>query len=122
MIERGIESPHWMAKHLIAHAPANLVKYAVIQLLDWFENDVPEHFTAYEIADRLVQVSATGRYEPPVCTCDTEETVVAEFGLNPDGTISEDLTPEQQRAVDEFLGLLDDLPDSDDPHEDDDDE
>lgn len=125
MIERGIESPHWMAKQIIANADSMYVKYAVVQLMDWLYGDRGGKFTGYEVVDRLVQVASTGTYEPPACTCDHEDsTVVAEFGINPDGSIREDLTPDEQRIVDEFEEYLGGLPDGDDPHdtEDDDDQ
>lgn len=98
----GLGDPIWMSKMIIAHSPALYLRKAVIELIDAYESQ--EVVNAYESIDRLVQVAATGNYEPG--DFGTEYTTVAEFGLNEDGTISEDLSEEDEEKVSKFRDLL----------------
>lgn len=112
MISYGAEDPHWIARHLIIHSPALWVRKAVLDLMDEAYNS--QCVDGFEILDRLIQVSATGFYKESQRDHE-EEHVVAEFGLNTDGTISEDLTPEQEQMLKKFRDMLNEQPSADDP-------
>lgn len=115
MIEFGFTSPEWLAKAVVANAHPTLVKKAVVELIGAFHRE--EVNSGLEAIDRLVQVSAVGSYTPPEPHVHSH--TVASFGLNDDGTISEDLTPEQESAVQDFMRSL--FGDDYDKEEDDDD-
>ena len=107
-ISHGLESPHWLAKMLIANAHPTLVKKAIIDVMDTAYASEDACVDWFELIDRLVQVSATGKYTPP----EPEDEVIAKFSVNLDNL--EDLPDDLEEEIRKFREQLGDLPEADD--------
>lgn len=99
-IEWGITSGRWMTQHMIARADSLLLKKAVIDLVDAFEQT--ESMSQLEVLDRIMQVAMTGKYIAP----EYEDEVIssAVFDLK-DGKLS----PEDEEEVQNLIDSLDEL-------------
>lgn len=118
MIGHGFTDPVWMAKQLIVRAEPAQVKKAVVDIIQFmWEGEGNTSYT--EMIDRLVQVSVTGTFQKPAPHVHEHEqgTVVASFGLNDDGTISEELTDAQQQVLDDFKKTIGINPEEEDKNE-----
>lgn len=102
-IEHGFESPIWLAKAIIAHADPRMLRVAVVEVIEHLVATAPSGSSPFEIIDRLVQVSTTGRYTPP--QPEPEELFSGVFDLM-DGK----LTPEAESQVQDFIDKLNNLP------------
>lgn len=100
-IEWGITSGRWMTQHMIARADTLLLKKAVIDLVDAFEQT--DSMSQLEVLDRIMQVAMTGKYTPP----EPEDEVIssAVFDLK-DGKLSPEDEAEVQKLVDSLDQLL----------------
>lgn len=78
----GFTDDRWMAKQVIKSADPRYVKFAVVQLLDKLFED--GNISALEVVDRLVQVSSTGEYHPPVDVGEDEGTTILRTEITPD--------------------------------------
>ena len=90
----GLGDPVWMAKMIVAHAPAILLRKAVMQLFDAYESE--EVVTGFDSINRIVQVASTGVYYPEKCEHDH-------------GVFSEELSEEEEALVDEWVEKLNDI-------------
>ena len=107
-INHGLESVHWLSKMLIANAHPTLVKKAIIDIMDTAYASDESHVNWFELIDRLVQVSATGKYIPP----EPEDEVIAKFEVNLDNL--EDLPEDLEEEIRKFREQLEGLPEADD--------
>lgn len=109
-IEHGHTSPLWMAKAVIQHAPAALVRVAVGEVLDhlWYS----DHLCSAEIMDRLVQVAASGKFTPPEEGYHSDEDYFIGEGFSP-----EPWTEENEEAVRKFREQLDGMPEAEEGEE-----
>lgn len=81
MIERGFESPIWMAQAIIANARPTLVKRAVIEMIEVMGKiEDATRMDAFEAIDMLVQISTTGHYHPPI----QEDEVLFSAAISPE--------------------------------------
>lgn len=101
MIEHGFESNLWLSKVVVAQASPLRAKAAIIQLLDFMSEN--EGFTVFEVMDRLVQVCATGKYEP------------AQPHLHVSFRNLEDLDEDDEAEVEKFRRFLEGLRKTDEP-------
>lgn len=102
----GITSGRWMAQYMVANANPTLLKKAVIELIDAFEET--DRMSQMEVMDRIMQVAMTGKYVPP----ELEENVIATAVFNlQDGK----LTPEDEEEVNRLIGDIDKLLGNDAP-------
>lgn len=99
-IEWGITSGRWMTQHMIARADTLLLKKAVIDLVDAFEQT--DSMSQLEVLDRIMQVAMTGKYIAP----EYEDEVIssAVFDLK-DGKLS----PEDEEEVQKLVDTLDQM-------------
>lgn len=102
-IEHGFESPIWLAKAVIAQADPRMLRVAVVEVIEHLVATAPNGSSPFEIIDRLVQVSTTGRYTPP--NPEPEEILSGVFDL-----VNGKLTPESESQVREFIDKLNNLP------------
>ena len=116
MISRGLEDPLWLAKVVIAQAKPDLVKQAVIDLIDVYDGQGVAD--AFESIDRLVQVAATGKYVAPYPHVHGEDgETIASVMLNADGSIPEDLSPKDRETLERFKNILGSIQEVEDPFE-----
>lgn len=108
-IEFGFNSPLWMSESIVKNAPPLFVKAAVIDLMDHLWNT--DHVCVDEIFDRLVQVSASGKYVAPVNGYHDEDFFVGE-GFEPGP-----LTPEEEEALRKWKEQLEGLPETEEGEE-----
>lgn len=100
-IEWGITSPKWMWEHLIANSQPIMLKKAVLDLADAFQEQ--EFMSEYEALDRIAQVAMTGKYRAP----EYEDEVIssAVFDLK-DGKLPPEDEAEVQKLVDSLDQML----------------
>lgn len=103
-IERGFNSPLWMAKAVVCTANAELLRIAVCDVMDflWSEEEVD----AEDVFDRIVQVATTGRYSEVNFSQDEYEDMV-KFA---DEVIENDI----ENQVAKFRQQLDNMPGGED--------
>lgn len=72
-VEYLSDNPYWSWKLMVAHAPGEWAKYAIIQLLNRFEameeqveeGDEPISLGASGVIDLILQYAGSGMYLPP---------------------------------------------------------
>lgn len=99
-IEWGITSGRWMTQHMIARADSLLLKKAVIELVDAFEQS--DSMSQLEVLDRIMQVAMTGKYIAP----EYEDEVISSAVIDlRDGKLS----PKDEAEVQSLMDTLDQM-------------
>lgn len=122
MIEYGYDSGEWMSRAVIANVDPRMLRLAVLDLVSHLHNAEVDHFHAYDLMDRLLQVAVTGRYTPPADDVFTSLNKAAQEISDAVGRYSsgEDrpLTADEQAILDEFVKGMSDAPEAEDPMKD----
>ena len=98
-IEYGFSSPLWLAKAVVGGADCELVRYAVLDVMNYMWT--AEVINPDEIYDRLVQISTNGFYDPAEFTQEEYE----EAARIADEIIERDIDEQVQKFREQLDGM-----------------
>lgn len=117
MIEFGYSSPEWMARAIVTNADSRMLRAAVINLISHLNDPRIDHFHGFELVDRILQITMTGKYVEQVEDVYEDVFKAAEDTLRYASGEDRELTPEEEAEIQKFREEMDSTPTAEDPFE-----